>query len=111
MMVSDRSPPTRMPVSVAAKIRNGKSESSPEKAMKPAIGEPSLRLKRSMATQSTRRKRLDPLHGNSGAAISPIVSGRPSIRFAFWIAWPDEPLVEVVERREDHHPARAAGRG
>ena len=33
MISSDRSLPSRMPVSVAAKIRNGKIESSPEKAM------------------------------------------------------------------------------
>ena len=47
MMVSDRSGPTRMPISVAAKIRNGKIDSRPEKAMKPDIDQPSLRLKRS----------------------------------------------------------------
>ena len=34
-------------MSVAAKIRNGKIESRPEKAMKPDIDQPSLRLKRS----------------------------------------------------------------
>ena len=95
MMQSDRSLPTQMPVSVAAKIRNGKSDKSPEKAMKPAIAEPSLRLNRSNATQRTRQDPLEAPHGNRGAAISPIVSGSPSIRFAFWMAWPDEPLVRL----------------
>ena len=51
---------------------------------------------------------MSALHGKSGAAISPMVSGSPSMRFAFWSAWPDEPLVEVVEGREHHDPARAA---
>ena len=37
----------------------------------------------------------DPPHGNRGAAVSPVASGRPSIRLAFWIACPDDPLVRL----------------
>ena len=43
MISAERASPTKMPISVAAKIRKGKIDSSPEKAMKPAIAQPSLR--------------------------------------------------------------------
>ncbi len=59
--------PIRMPVSVAAKIRKGKIDSSPEKAMKPAMAEPSLRLKRSTASQRTAKLRFSgPITGTAG---------------------------------------------
>ena len=49
-------------------------------------------------------------YGNSATCSSPAVSAKPSIRFMFCTAWPDAPLVEIVERRTDDGAAgRAVG--
>src|ERR1700686_4086663 len=38
---------------------------------------------------------LERTQGNSATCSSPIVSGKPSIRFMFCTAWPDAPLVRL----------------
>ncbi len=35
------------------------------------------------------------IRGNSATCSSPTVSGQPCIRFMFWIAWPEAPLIRL----------------
>jgi hypothetical protein len=35
------------------------------------------------------------LYGNMGAPVSAVVSGKPSMMFMFWMAWPEAPLTRL----------------
>ena len=47
-----------------------------------------------------------PAHGYTAVVGSAVASSNPWTRFAFWIACPAAPLIEVVDRTDDHGGAR-----
>ena len=46
-------------------------------------------------------------YGSTGGAVRPVVSGRPNIRFMFWIAWPAAPLTRLSSTTRTSARSRA----